>query len=165
MARFIYSLGISGIGLANAKVIVAHYKQDFDSIMKAEVEELVDIDGIGEVLARAFYDFFQNQKRMQEVSELLEEITFERDEIVEHPTLEGKVFVITGSVEQFENRNELKDYIEKLGGKVTGSVSKKTDYLINNDVTSGSSKNKRANELGIPILSEETFLKLANSGL
>lgn len=161
MAKFIYSLGISGIGLANAKVIVAHFKQDFNAIVKAEVEELTEIDGIGEVLARAFYEFFRNEQRMQAVSELLSEITFAKEEIADNQTLEGKVFVITGSVEQFENRNQLKDYIEKLGGKVTGSVSKKTDYLINNDVTSNSSKNKKASELGIPILSEKDFLLLA----
>lgn len=161
MAKFIYSLGISGIGLANAKVIVKHFKQDFDAIIKAEAEELTEIDGIGEVLAKAFCEFFRNEQRMQEVSELLREITFEKEDAADNQTLAGKVFVITGSVEQFENRDELKGFIEKLGGKATGSVSKKTDYLINNDVTSNSSKNKKAKELGIPILSEEDFLLLA----
>lgn len=161
MAKFIYSLGISGIGLANAKVITSYFKQDFEKITNASVEELVVIDGIGEVLAKAFYDFFHDPERMQMVQDLLNEITFEFEEIVENQTLEGKVFVITGSVDHFPNRNELKAYIEQLGGKVTGSVSKNTDYLINNDIYSTSSKNKKANELGIPILSEEDFLKLA----
>lgn len=161
MAKFIFSLGISGIGLANAKVIVEHFHQDFDSIIKASVEELVEIDGIGDVLAEAFRAFFDNEDRMQEVRRLLGEITFEKEEVSGERVLEGKVFVITGSVGHFENRNALKDYIEKLGGKVTGSVSKNTDYLINNDVTSNSSKNKKAGELGIPIISEESFLKLA----
>lgn len=161
MAKFIYSLGISGIGLANAKVIVAYFGGDFEKITGASEEELTQIDGIGEVLAKAFYDFFRNEQRMQVVKELLLEITFEKKEKVEHQSLEGKIFVITGSVEQFANRNELKDYIEKLGGKVTGSVSKNTDYLINNDRMSNSSKNKKANELGIPILSEEDFMRLA----
>ncbi|MCM1499597.1 MAG: NAD-dependent DNA ligase LigA [Clostridium sp.] len=161
MAKFIFSLGISGIGLANAKVIVEHFHQDFDSIIKASVEELVEIDGIGDVLAEAFRAFFDNEDRMQEVRRLLGEITFEKEEVSRERVLEGKVFVITGSVGHFENRNALKDYIEKLGGKVTGSVSKNTDYLINNDVTSNSSKNKKAGELGIPIISEESFLKLA----
>ena len=162
MAKFIYSLGISGIGLANAKVIVSYFGQDFDRIIHATEEELVTIDGIGDVLAKAFCDFFANPQRMQIVNELLAEITFEQEENDSEQTLEGKVFVITGSVEQFANRNELKEYIEKLGGKVTGSVSKNTDYLINNDVTSNSSKNKKARELSIPILSEDDFVKLAN---
>lgn len=161
MAKFIYSLGIAGIGLANAKVIVAYFGQDFERITKAREEELVAIDGIGEVLAKAFYDFFRDEERMKEVSELLDEIHFEKEALSEAQILSGKVFVITGSVEHFTNRNELKDYIEKLGGKVTGSVSKNTDYLINNDTTSNSTKNKKAKELNIPILSEEDFIELA----
>lgn len=161
MAKFLYSLGIGGIGLANAKVIVAHFNKDFEAIVSAGVEELTAIDGIGEVLASTFHEFFRNEEHMQTVRKLLEEIVFEKEEASGSRTLEGKTFVITGSVEQFANRNELKDYIEKSGGRVTGSVSKNTDYLINNDTTSGSSKNKKAKELGIPILSEQDFLKLA----
>ena len=161
MAKFIYSLGISGIGLANAKVIVAHFNSDFDSIVNADVNELTGIDGIGEVLAAAFVDYFKDEKKLSMVKKLLTEITFEKEEEKGEQTLEGKVFVITGSVEQFANRDELKNYIERLGGKVTGSVSKKTNYLINNDVTSNSSKNKKARELDIPILSEDDFIKLA----
>ena len=160
MAKFIYSLGISGIGLANAKVIVSHFNQDFEQIRHAEVEELVEIEGIGEVLAKAFFDYFRQEKQMTLVDELLREITFEKEERAEGLSLEGKTFVITGNVEQFANRNELKEYIERLGGKVTGSVSKKTDYLINNDRLSNSSKNKKANELNIPILSETEFKAL-----
>ena len=163
MAKFIYSLGISGIGLANAKAIVAYFEQDFSKICNADVEELTKINGIGEVLAKTFNQFFQNEERKQIVDELLKEIIFEKEERTEKSVLEGKVFVITGSVNQFANRNELKDYIEKLGGKVTGSVSKNTDYLINNDRMSNSSKNKKANELSIPILSEEDFLNLAQN--
>ncbi len=161
MAKFLYSLGIAGIGLANAKVIVAHFKQDFHAITKASVEELTGIDGIGDVLAEGFHAFFRDEVRLQVVKDLLAEITFEIEEVSEEQTLEGKTFVVTGSVEQFANRNALKEYIEKLGGKVTGSVSKNTDYLINNDVTSNSSKNKKARELDIPILSEEDFVKLS----
>lgn len=160
MAKFIYSLGINGIGLANAKVITAYFEEDFEKIRNASVEELTQIEGIGEVLAKAFFDFFRNSQRMQLVEELLSEITFEQKKGKKEAILEGRIFVITGSVEQFANRNELKDYIEQLGGKVTGSVSKNTDYLINNDRMSNSSKNKKANELGIPILSEEDFMKL-----
>lgn len=165
MAKFIYSLGITGIGLANAKVIVSHFDGDFDRIVGADVDELTSIDGIGEVLAKAFYDFFRDENRMRLVNELLKEITFEAEEASGEQTLKDKVFVITGSVEQFANRNELKEYIEKLGGKVTGSVSKNTDYLINNDVTSGSSKNKKARELGVPILSEDEFIRLAEGAV
>ncbi|MBQ8086743.1 MAG: NAD-dependent DNA ligase LigA [Lachnospiraceae bacterium] len=161
MAKFIYSLGITGIGLANAKVIVSHFNGDFDNIINADVEELTEIDGIGEVLAKAFFDYFHDEDKKNLVDELLKEITFEKEEESGEQTLKDKVFVITGSVEKFANRDELKEYIEKLGGKVTGSVSKNTDYLINNDVTSNSSKNKKARELNIPILSEEDFLNLA----
>lgn len=161
MAKFIYSLGITGIGLANAKVIVSHFDGDFDRIMDADVEELTNIEGIGEVLAQAFYDYFRDEDKKQLVLKLLSEITFEKEEAAGNKTLKDKVFVITGAVEHFANRDELKEYIEKLGGKVTGSVSKNTDYLINNDVTSNSSKNKKARELNIPILSEDDFIKLA----
>lgn len=163
MAKFIYSLGISGIGLANAKVITAHFGQDFDKITEASEEELIAVEGIGEVLAKAFYDFFHTEERLIVVQELLSEISFEKEEAAGEQVLEGKTFVITGSLEKFTNRDELKEYIEKLGGKVTGSVSKNTDYLINNDVMSGSSKNKKANELGIRILSEEDFIRLSNA--
>jgi len=162
MAKFIYSLGINGIGLANAKVIVAYFKQNFDAIMNASVEDLISIEGIGDVLAQAFYDFFQNDMNMKLVKDLLAEISFQVEEAKEEQVLEGKTFVVTGSVKHFANRNDLKEYIEKLGGKVAGSVSKNTDYLINNDVTSNSSKNKKARELNIPILSEEDFMKLSN---
>lgn len=161
MAKFIYSLGITGIGLANAKVIVAYFDQDFNKIIHATKEELESIEGIGSVLANTFSSYFIEEANMRIVNALCEQITFEKKEENESQSLAGKVFVITGSVAQFANRNELKDYIEKLGGKVTGSVSQKTDYLINNDTTSNSSKNKKAKELGIPILSEDDFVKLA----
>ncbi len=160
MAKFIYSLGISGIGLANAKVIVAHFHQAFEDIRKASVDELTRIDGIGEVLAKAFYDYFHDEENNAMVNELLDEIHFEIEEEGKESAISGKTFVITGAVNQFANREELKSFIEKLGGKVTGSVSKNTDYLINNDVTSQSSKNKKARQLSIPILSEDDFMEL-----
>ena len=161
MAKFIYSLGISGIGLANAKIIVSYFQQDFDRICNATVEELTAIEGIGAVLAGAFYDFFHTPSKVEMVDMLLKEIHFLVEENVKESAITGKTFVITGSVEHFANRDELKEFIEKLGGKVTGSVSKNTDYLINNDVTSESSKNKKARQLSIPILSEEDFLLLS----
>lgn len=158
MAKFIYSLGISGIGLANAKMIVSNFGQDFDKIVHATEEELTLIEGIGDVLAKAFCDYFAKEEHMQMVEALLSVVRFQQVEEQGEQILKDKVFVITGSVEHFANRNELKDYIEKLGGKVTGSVSKNTNFLINNDTTSNSSKNKKAKELGIPILSEEDFI-------
>lgn len=162
MAKFIYSLGISGIGLANAKMIVRYFNHDFNRITEASLEELKDIDGIGDVLAACFYEFFHNEKNKILMDDLLAEIQFDVEEEGEQSSITGKTFVITGSVAEFANRNELKDYIERLGGKVTGSVSKNTDYLINNDVTSASTKNKKARELNIPILSEKDFLSLVN---
>lgn len=162
MAKFIYSLGISGIGLANAKVIVKHFHSDFDKIINADVDELTKIDGIGDVLATGFYEYFHLDKNRTMTDSLLKEICFEAEEDAVQSPISGKTFVITGSVHQFANREELKEYIEKLGGKVTGSVSKNTDYLINNDVTSESSKNKKARQLSVPILSEDDFLMLVS---
>lgn len=163
MAKFLYSLGINGIGLANAKVIVAYFQQDFDAIIHADEDMLMQIEGIGDVLASAFCDYFKDEQNKEMLNQLLSEITFDIEVKSENQSLSGKTFVITGSVFQFANRNELKEYIEKAGGKVASAVSKNTDYLINNDVTSNSSKNKKARELQIPILSEDDFIKLTNS--
>jgi len=162
MPNFIFSLGIPGIGLANAKAICKHFGYDFESLRSATTEELSMIDGVGEVLALAVTGYFANQIHLQHIDELLKEVSFENiEENTNELTLDGKVFVITGSVYNYANRNELKDYIESLGGKVTGSVTAKTDYLINNDITSNSSKNKKAKELGVSIINEEMFDKLA----
>ncbi|MBO7354591.1 MAG: NAD-dependent DNA ligase LigA [Lachnospiraceae bacterium] len=160
LARLIYSLGIPNIGLANAKVICRYISDDPDRIPQLGADELMSIEGIGEVLARSFTDYFADPKNLEMYREMVSLLTFEKEEAASNE-LEGKVFVITGSVEHFSNRNELKDYIEARGGKVTGSVTAKTSYLINNDITSGSSKNKTAKELGVPIITEEDFLKMA----
>ncbi|MBO7634739.1 MAG: NAD-dependent DNA ligase LigA [Lachnospiraceae bacterium] len=160
LARLIYSLGIPNIGLANAKVICRYISDDPDRIPQLTADELMSIEGIGEVLARSFTDYFADPKNLEMYREMVSLLTFEKEEAASNE-LEGKVFVITGSVEHFSNRNELKDYIEARGGKVTGSVTAKTSYLINNDITSGSSKNKTAKELGVPIITEEDFLKMA----
>ncbi len=161
MPNFIFSLGIPGIGLANAKSICKHFDYDLDKLTEAEKEDLSAIDGVGDVLADAIITYFSDENHMSAIDELLKEITFEKQEETEgNMVLEGKVFVITGSVYNYANRNELKDYIESLGGKVTGSVTGKTDYLINNDITSNSSKNKKAKELGVEIINEEMFEKL-----
>lgn len=160
--RLIYGLGIAGIGLANAKMICRHFNNDLESMRRADAEELCSIDGIGAVLADAWVQYFADGKNNQTVDHLLLNLTFEVEaqEEKEAQIFAGKTFVITGSVEQFANRKELQEFIEDRGGKATSSVTAKTNYLINNDVTSNSSKNKKAKELGIPILSETDFLAM-----
>lgn len=162
LPRVIYSLGIAGIGLANAKVICRELKYDVESLLKVSEEELNEIQGVGEVLAKAFVGYFADAKHVEYFRRLLNELTIPEETVTKQQIFEGVNFVITGSVKHFANRGEVKELIESLGGKVTGSVTSKTNYLINNDVTSTSSKNKKANELGIPIISEETFLELVN---
>lgn len=162
LARMIYGLGIAGIGLANAKVLCRKFRFDFDAMRHASYEELVEADGIGDVLAKAWLEYFGNQKNNERVDRLLKELEFEQETAIseEEAVFAGKTFVITGSLEHFSNRKALQELIESKGGKAAGSVSAKTSYLINNDTASNSSKNKKAKELGIPILSEEDFLKL-----
>ena len=164
LPRVIYSLGIAGIGLANAKVICREIIYDVESLLKISEEELNEIQGVGEVLAKAFVGYFADAKHVENFRRLLNELTIPEETVTKQQIFEGVNFVITGSVKHFANRGEVKELIESLGGKVTGSVTSKTNYLINNDVTSTSSKNKKANELGIPIISEETFLELVNQG-
>lgn len=161
LPRMIFSLGITGIGLANAKIICRYFDNDLDKLMSASREELAMVDKIGDVLADAFVSYFENEENRALVNDLAKELTFQKETINTESPVAGKVFVITGSVEHFANRNELKDYIEGLGGKTTGSVTSKTDYLINNDVNSASSKNKKAKDLNIPIISEEEFMAMA----
>ena len=160
MARFLYSLGITGIGSANAKMIARYFDNDLDRIINASKDDLLEIEGIGEVLANSIVEFFGNEKNIENIKSLRELLIFETEESETKDIFAGKVFVITGTVEHFSNRNELKEIIEKNGGKVSGSVSSKTNFLINNDTTSNSSKNKKAKELGVEIISEEDFLKL-----
>lgn len=162
LPRVVYSLGIAGIGLANAKVICRELKYDVEALLRVTEEELNEIQGVGEVLAKAFTGYFSDAKHVENFRKLLEELTIPEETSTKKQIFEGVNFVITGSVTHFANRGEVKELIESLGGKVTGSVTSKTNYLINNDVTSTSSKNKKANELGIPIISEETFLELVN---
>lgn len=160
LPRFIYSLGILNIGLANAKVLCKEYNHDFAALRTATVEDLSAVDGIGPIIAKTFVDYFTDEVHNRIVDHLLTLVTIEKPEESADDTLKGKVFVITGSVNHFANRNELKAFIESKGGKVTGSVTGKTSYLINNDTASTSSKNKKARELGIPILSEEDFIEM-----
>lgn len=160
LVRVLYSLGISGIGLANAKVLCKEFHYNMEKIMNTTTEELEAIDGIGPILAKGFVEYFSNEHNRQVVEHLLEKLHLEEvEESKTEKIFEGKTFVITGSVEHFKNRNEMKAYIEERGGKVTGSVTAKTDVLVNNDITSSSSKNKKAKELGIPIWSEEQVLR------
>ena len=158
--RLLYSIGIPNIGVATAKLITKAFDADMEKIRHATVEELTEINGIGDVMARGYVDYFAKEENQQQLDHILAEIQLEKAENTTEATLEGKTFVVTGSVFQFKNRNELKAYIEERGGKVAGSVSKNTDYLINNDNMSSSSKNKTAKELGIPIITEEEFLAM-----
>ena len=161
LPRVIYGLGIAGIGLANAKMLCRQFDFDFEKMRHASEEELTAVDGIGTVLADAWISYFESEKNNRLVDDLLAELTIEQESTsAETAIFAGMTFVITGSVTHFANRKELQSVIEARGGKATGSVTSKTTYLINNDVTSNSSKNKKAKELGIPILSEEDFLKL-----
>lgn len=163
LAKVIYSLGIANIGLANAKVICKYFDDDLEKIRGASEEEISAIEGIGPVIAKSLSDYFHKEENNQKLDHLLGHLHIIHEESSEEQIFAGKTFVITGSVEHFANRSEAKAFIEARGGKVTGSVTKKTDYLINNDKTSTSSKNKKAQELGIPILSEEDFLELAGN--
>lgn len=156
----IYALGIGGIGLANARLVSRHCNEDPETVADITIEELMSIDGIGDVLAQSFREYFDDVNNRRLYNELLAELKLQKEVRDTSSSVAGKTFVITGSVNHFTNRDELKAFIETLGGKTTGSVSAKTDYLINNDVTSNSSKNKKARELGIPVISEEEFIKL-----
>lgn len=160
LPRLLYGLGIANIGLANAKMICREFADDLQEMMKADTERLAMIDGVGAVIAAAFCDYFKQPKNKEELALLLPELSIAREQITpENLTLRGKVFVITGSLNHFENRSALKEEIERRGGKVTGSVTSKTDALINNDTASASAKNKKAKELDVPVLSEDAFLE------
>ena len=160
LTRVLYGLGILNVGHATAKLIVKHFKDDIEAIISAKAEDFAEIDGIGGVIAQGIEDYFENENNVKALRELLKELNIIIEENNMEQDLEGLTFVITGSLEHFANRDELKKLIEDRGGKVAGSVSAKTSYLINNDVTSGSSKNKKAKSLNVPIISEQDFLNL-----
>ncbi len=162
MTRLVYALGIAGVGLAGARMLTSHFKGDFDKLRHASLEELTMIDGIGEVIGQAIVDYFNDSKNNMQVDDLLSVLELKpyEENVIVSAGIGGKTFVITGDVYRFKNRKELESYIRDRGGKTSSSVSSKTDYLINNDTTSNSSKNKKAKELNIPIISEEDFLKL-----
>ncbi len=161
LPKLIYGLGIANIGLANAKVICKEFKYDIEKMMHLTEEDLNAISGIGPVIAKAYVDYFADEAHVNALQELLQELVIPvEEENTQTQIFANMTFVITGSVEHFANRNEVKAVIESKGGKVTGSVTSKTNYLINNDVNSTSSKNKKAKELGIPIITEEDFLEM-----
>lgn len=165
LPKVIYSLGIANIGLANAKMICKEFQNNADEIMNATPERLNQIDGVGEVIAGTFVEYFSVEKHRKEFQNLLRELTIPKESAEEGKQIfDGIQFVITGSVNHFANRNEVKEVIESKGGKVTENVTSKTNYLINNDTASTSSKNKKARELGIPIISEEEFLEMLRKG-
>ena len=160
LPRVIFALGINGIGLANAKVICREFAFDVEEMISADEERLSSIDGVGEVLAGAFCAYFAQTENVEQFRNLLLELDLEKETIDRsNDAVNGKVFVVTGSLQYFENRDTLKTKIESLGGKVTGSVTGKTDALINNDSTSTSSKNKKAAQLNVPVITEETFIR------
>lgn len=160
LPKVLYGLGIAGVGLATAKLICRHFEQDYTALSAASVEELNEIEGVGDVIARAFVQYFASEENRAMVQRLLMELHIEKEQTdASTQTLTGQVIVITGSLELFENRNALKDAIEARGGKVTGSVTAKTTYLVNNDITSTSSKNKKAKELNVPIVTEKEFVE------
>ena len=161
LPNLIYALGILNVGLSNAKIICKAFDYDIEKIKNATVEEIAVTDNIGDVIATSVFDFFHDSEKLSEFNELVNELNILIPEKKEtNSNIGGKTFVITGSLNTYENRNALKDLIESLGGKVAGTVSAKTDYLINNDVTSNSSKNKKAKELNVQIISEEDFNEL-----
>ena len=162
LPRLLYALGIPGIGVANAKMLVKAFDQDLERIRHATVEELCEVEGIGAVLAEGIVAYFSEGEKMEQLDDLLGEVTIEKEAASNsEQVFAGQIFVITGSLEQFENRSQLKAFLEERGGKVTGSVTKNTTCLINNDVNSSSSKNKKAKELGIPIRPEAEIVALA----
>ena len=163
--RLLYSLGIPGIGKANARLIAKHCHNKWDAIQNITFDELLTIDGIGDVMAESFCQYFEKEKNKKNISDLLEQVHLDESEEISYSTLGGKTFVITGSLNDFENRDALKNEIEKAGGKVSGSVSGKTDFLINNNTASGSAKNKKARELGVPIIDENTIIEWLKNGI
>ena len=160
LARLLYGLGIGGIGASNARVLSEAFHENAEELSRAELSEVVSIKGIGPILGESIVRYFKEEENCRLFRKLLSILHLHKEERAENAFLSGKVFVITGSLNHFQNRKELEEEIRKAGASTASSVSKNTSYLINNDKNSTSSKNKKAQELGIPILSEEDFLKL-----
>lgn len=158
--RVLYCLGITGVGGSMANNIMNHFNGNFDKLINASVDELMNINGIGKIIASDVYNYFRNSDNIKQLNNLLNELVIEKAEIKSDSGISGKVIAITSSLEKFNNRKELEELIRENGATPTSSVGKNTDFLINNDINSGSSKNKKAKSLGIPIISEDEFLKL-----
>ncbi len=158
LPQVIYALGIANIGVANAKMLCRHFDYDLEQMLQADVEELSAIEGVGEVIATAFVEYIQGEENVRRLRNLMKELRIQAVQTAAEQNLAGKGFCVTGSLNHFGSRSELKDLIEQRGGKVTGSVTSRTECLVNNDIASNSSKNKKAKELGIPILTEEEFM-------
>jgi DNA ligase (NAD+) len=158
---FIYALGINQVGLSGAKLLCANFDYDINKIKAAAIDDFVAIEGFGQVIAEFLYKYFHNEENLRLLDKALEILSIAKPEPTEQTeqTLKGLTFVVTGDVTQFKNRKELTEKIESLGGKATSSVTSKTSYLINNDIDSSSSKNKKAKDLGVPIIDEETFIQ------
>ena len=160
LANFIYALGIPDIGFSRAKLICNHFNNDFNKISNLTYEELSNIPGVGDVIAKEWIDTFSNPDFIEELKELKEEIDIPKASTNSNKDLDGLTFVITGSLNKFTNRDTMIEFIEEHGGKVVTSISSKVNYLINNDITSTSTKNNKAKELGISIIDEDKFLEL-----
>ena len=160
LANFIFALGIPDIGLSRAKLICKNYSNDINKIRNLTFEELSKIDGIGEIIAKEWIDTFNNEDFIKELELLLKEVNFTDTSIDNNQPLKDLTFVITGSVNNFTNRDELVEYIESYGGKVVKAISNNVNYLINNDITSTSTKNTKAKELGIKIISENDLMSM-----
>lgn len=160
LANFIFALGIPDIGLSRAKLICKNYSNDINKIRNLTFEELSKIDGIGEIIAKGWIDTFNNEDFIKELELLLKEVNFTDTSIDNNQPLKDLIFVITGSVNNFTNRDELVEYIESYGGKVVKAISNNVNYLINNDITSTSTKNTKAKELGIKIISENDLMSM-----
>ena len=165
LAKLLYSLGILNVGLAGAKLICRFFHNDLEQILQADEEQLTQIEGVGPVIARSFCDYFADADKRKEFEHLLAELEIEQEQDERSELLAGKVFVITGSVNHFKNRDEMKLAIEKAGGKTAGSVSSKTSYLVNNDSNSTSSKNKKAKQLGVPVITEDELLRMLSDNV
>ncbi|MBO8433829.1 MAG: NAD-dependent DNA ligase LigA, partial [Tyzzerella sp.] len=162
LPNFICALGINHVGLSNAKLLCKNIDYDINKLFGITQDELIQIDGFGEIIAHSIVSYFSDEKNRELINKILNIIKFNEIELSvsdNNDKIRDNTFVITGDLNQFKNRKELQNKIELLGGKVTGSVTKKTNYLINNDILSESSKNKKAKELGIPIITEEQFIK------
>lgn len=160
LANLLYSLGIKGIGLSMAKLIAQKYPYPITKMQEISEEDLLKVDGIGEVLAKSFVRYFADKNNQEQLKNLDDLLIVSYPEEKEHQPFAGLTFVITGTLNTFDNRNQCKDIIESLGGKVAGSVSKNTSYLVNNDITSQSSKNKKAKELSVPIIEESALAQM-----